>query len=136
MSAVNPGDGKVKTAKEFVEVAYELTDAEAVEAFGICAQIDRKYRGRSYSTAQQRARILTEMEDETKTRLAAIDILATVVPGDEGPVIDIIGKLRTDNIHKYGFDHEQKEYEVKKATGRGEQFLGQRESVNSRKKRK
>jgi hypothetical protein len=122
--------GKIRSAKEFVTHSSELLDSEAQQVMRVMYQIQAKYARRPNTVDQ-----LEALRDETLTRLMDIGIIATVDPTPcfygEPPVVEIVGKVPTDNLHKYGFDHEQKQYEVQKAVGRGEEFLGEKESVNT-----
>lgn len=127
----NVPDDTIKSGKQFADFATELLDSEVQKAVKIVVSIQNKY-----GTRQATPKNLEMMRDEVLTRLAEINILATVDPAPvfhgEPPVVEFIGKINTDPIHKEGFDHEQKGYEVKKSKGRGEDFLGQKERVNAR----
>lgn len=120
-----------KTDKQFAEMASELLDHEIQAAMQIVVGIQRRYANRRNTVEN-----LEEMRDEVLTRLSEKSILATFDPTPcfhgEPPILEFIGKINTDPIHKHGYDHEQKTYEVRKATDRGEDFLGQKERVNAR----
>lgn len=119
--------------KGFAHAAADLTDSEISEVFKIVELVRTKYSGRP-NTAEN----LEALRDEALTRLMDKGILATLDPAPcfygEPPTIEIIGKIKEDTIfHTEGFDHEKKMYEVRKATERGEEWLGQKEPVNKRK---
>lgn len=122
--------------KGFAHSAADLTDSEITEVFKIVALIRDKYAGKANTPEN-----LEKLRDETLTRLMEKGVLATLDPAPcfygEPPIIEIIGKIKEDAVfHKEGFDHEKKMYEVRKATERGEDWLGQKESVNKLKPRK
>lgn len=126
----NPDD-LIKSRKQFADFASELLDSEIDAATKIIVSIQRKY-----ATRMATPRNLEMLRDETLTRLAEINIVATVDPAPvfygEPPIVEIVGKINTDAIHKDGMDHEQKGYEVRKGLARGEDFLGEKERVNAR----
>ena len=133
-------DGIVKSLKEFSDnLTLDLTDAEIKQAFEIIYRSIRKWQQifrakldphslRSFHDLDEAMELTEKFEDEIKTRLAEMDILATVdvMPVFEGqpPVIELIGTLPSHYSAQYGLDHERKEYEVRKATERGEPVLG------------
>lgn len=131
MSVPHIPDANLKSAKQFAQYSSDFTDEEITQAMQIIVGIQRKYATRSNTVEN-----LEILRDEALTRLSEIGILATLDPAPcfhgEPPVLEFIGKINTDAIHKDGFDHEKKEYEVKKATARGEDWLGQKERVNAR----
>lgn len=120
-----------KSAKDFSNAAtLDLTDEEIRNTMQIIVGIQRKYAARANTPAN-----LEMLRDEVLTRLQSLNILATVDPAPcfygEPPIVEIIGKINTDPIHKYGFDHERKKFEVERATDRGEDFLGQKMTADS-----
>lgn len=136
---LDTGDGDVvNTGASFSNaMTLELTDAEIQAAWRIIwgvrakhqMKFIQKFNDASTFNLDDALKALEEMEDEIKTKLAEVDILASVdtVPILEGqpPAIEIIGMLPGSNLAKYGMDHERKEFEVKRATQRGEAFLGE-----------
>lgn len=123
-------DNQVTDAKDFVYKATDLQDHETAAAVKIIREVQLKYMGRTNSESN-----LNELRDEILTRLANIDILASFdpVPCLQGlpPEVEIIGKVPNDPIHKYGFDHELKQYEVQEAQKRNEEYRGQKERNRS-----
>ncbi len=121
--------------KTFAHSASDLTDREITGVFKVVESVRQKYMGKP-NTAEN----LDALRDEALTRLMEIGILATLDPAPcfygDPPVLEIVGKVSGDNIEKYGFDHEQKGYEVNKAIDRGEDWLGQKENVDSQKPKK
>jgi hypothetical protein len=122
--------------KGFAHAAADLTDSEITETFKIVALVREKY-ARTANTPEN----LDKLRDEVLTRLMEIGVLATLDPAPclygEPPIIEILGKVSDDKVfHTEGFDHEKKQYEVRKATDRNEDWLGQKESVNKLKKKK
>lgn len=129
-------DGIVTTAKQFSDVlTLDLTDEEIGQAFETIVSLKRKYQQKWHAMDFSRMeRIADELEifrDEVTTTLAERhSILATVdgtpVMAGEPPVIEIMGRIPGTAFDQYGMDHEKKEWEVKQATNRGEDYLGQK----------
>jgi hypothetical protein len=120
-------EGIVKTVKDFSGgLTMDLTDEEIQKAFEIIMVTQNRYAMKTFTREN-----LEALNDEITYRLAEeIGIIATVdfVPALRGepPIVDLsLGKVSGDPIHKYGFDHEKKQWEVRKATERGEEFLGE-----------
>lgn len=128
-------DDLITTGKDFAGFATELLDSEVQQAVAVIVSVQEQYKHRANTAAN-----LEMLRDETLERLAAIGILATLDPTPcfygEPPVLEILGKVKGDSIHKEGFDHEKKGYEVRKSVQRGEDFLGQKERVNPRRPKK
>jgi hypothetical protein len=114
----------VSSTKELTQVATDLTDKQAIQITEIALQVQRRYAKRLSSPKN-----LEEMRDEILTRLAEINILATVDPTPvfygEPPVLEIIGEVNATNDGM--FDHERKQKEVLEAKALGEDFRGQKE---------
>lgn len=123
--------GKIKSAKQLADFSTELLDSEIQQAVKIVASLQQSYAHKANSVEN-----LDKLRDEVLTRLSEINILASFDPTPcfygEPPVVEFVGKVSTDSIHKHGFDHEQKRYEVLKAKERDEHFLGEKERVNTR----
>lgn len=132
--------GIITSARDFSgKLTLDLTDEEIKRAFEIIVPIKKRWESifrvkfsdpNLSFTMDQALDMVEQFEDEIKTRLAEdVNILATVdtTPLLEGQplIIEWIGRIPGDNVFKYGLDHEKKEWEVKKATARGEAFLGQ-----------
>lgn len=128
-------DDRIKSAKQLAQFASELQDTEVQQLANIVAAISRRYSTRSATVKN-----LEALRDEILTRTANVGLLVTVdvapVLNGEPPVIEVIGHIEGHDKNKYGMDHERKEYEVKKSVERGEDFLGQKESPNSRREKK
>lgn len=122
---------RITSVTDLAHFASDLQDQEAAEVARITMAVSRKYATR-IATPEN----LEALRDEVLTRLADASILATVdvapVLNGEPPIVEIIGKVAGDPQHKYGFDHEKKQYEVRKATQRGEDYLGQKENPDAR----
>lgn len=131
--------GLVKSTAEFSgALTLDLTDEEIGKAFEVCTSVKRKYEARFASkfrdtnfTLDEAMREVEKFEDEIKTRLAEeCSVLATVnvLPVLEGRHIEIdwIGVLPSHVVNKYGMDHEKKEWEVKRANARREDYYGQK----------
>lgn len=134
--SINPhADDRIRSEKQMAYWASDLLDSEVKEVFQVVYSIQGRY-AKMAATSEN----LNAMRDEILTRLMDMNIVAEIdiAPfySGEPPTIEIIGKVKSDPQHKYGFDHEQKEYEVKKATARGESYLGEKERVNTRQKKK
>lgn len=125
----------ITSGKEFAGFASELTDEEIKRALQVIMSVRRNYQHKAFTVEN-----LDALRDETITRLAEISILASVdvAPclNGEPPVVEIVGKVSTDPIHKHGFDHERKYYEVNKANERGEDYLGQTSDADATKAKK
>jgi hypothetical protein len=117
-----------------VQVSRSLYESSEITAtFKIVEAVRLKY-----SRAANSPDNLDKLRDEVLTRLMEIGVLATLDPAPcfygEPPVLEIIGKVQEDKtFHTEGFDHEKKQYEVRKATDRNEDWLGQKENINKRK---
>lgn len=131
----------VTSAKDFSgKLTLDLTDDEIKRAFEIIVRVKGKWQERfrrKFSdvenfTLENALDMIAQFEDEIKTELAEkVNVLATV---DSTPIlmgeplaIEWIGKLPSDSINVHGFDHEKKNWEVQRATARGEDFLGQKD---------
>jgi hypothetical protein len=112
--------------EDLVYKATDLTDYEVDQVAKIVFDISSRFSRKSNTVKN-----LEEMRDELLTRLAEENIIVEVDPAPclygKPPVVEIVGKVATDNIHKYGFDHEKKAYEVNEAVKRGEKFRGEKE---------
>lgn len=122
--------GIVKSAEQFVTWSGDLQDTESVKIVQIVYQLQQKWASRPNTAAN-----LEALRDEALTKLAEINVLATFDPAPcfhgEPPIVEIIGKIAGDPQHEHGFDHEKKMFEVRKATQRGEKFLGEKEQSDS-----
>lgn len=105
-----------------------LTDSETQKAFSIIMEVQTKY-AMKLSTPEN----LDAYRDELLTRLMEVNVLASFDPTPllQGgrPIVEIIGKVPSDDLHKHGFDHERMGWEVTKAGQRNEEVLGQREAL-------
>jgi hypothetical protein len=120
-------DDRISNPAKLAQFATELTDYEVKQIGRIVGQLVMKY-GRKANTPEN----LEALRDEALTRLAdELNILATLDPAPcfygEPPTLEIVGKVPTDDLHKYGFDHERKQHEVLEANKRNEAFRGQKE---------
>lgn len=123
-------DDRIQSGKEFAKVAADLTDDEIQKTVQIVNSVRLRYAGKPNTVEN-----LEDLRDEVLTRLSEIGVLATLDPAPcfygEPPTVEIIGKVDDPGFQK-PFDHEKKQYEVRKATDRGEDFLGQKERPNKR----
>jgi hypothetical protein len=133
-------DGIVSSAKEFSDVlTQELTDDEIKRAFELTVRISHKWHEKFVSrfgphslfTPEEALEALDEFEEELKYELATkLHVFATVdaTPIFEGqpPIVEFAGALPSHAIAKQGFDHERKIFEVKRATNKGEAYLGEK----------
>ena len=124
-------DDRIRSDKQLADFASDLTDEEIMNTARIVRGIQQKYAGKP-NTEQN----LEHLRDELLTKLAEINVLATVDPSPcfygEPPIVEIVGKLGGDPIHKYGFDHERKRHEVLESKKRNEDYRGQKEPYNKR----
>jgi hypothetical protein len=125
-------DGLVHTQRDLSQgLTLELTDDEIRQLGTVIGQLHQKYL-RLPNTVEN----LEALRDEATTKCAEIGILVSIDPTPafygEPPILDVLGKVAGDPIHKYGMDHERKEFEVKRATERGEDYLGQKEKPSGK----
>jgi len=130
--------GRVNSLKDFSgALTMDLSDAEIKRAFELVITTKNKwqeiFRAKfPFDSIEAAMDLVGQFEDEVKTRLAEeLSLLVTVdvMPVLEGREIEIVfmGAFPGHSVNKYGFDHERKEYEVKKATTLGEDaVLGQK----------
>jgi hypothetical protein len=114
-------DDIITSTEQLAGFAADLTDYEVKEI------------GKIIGTIQPNTpEVLDQLRDEVITTLAEqLNVLATLDPTPcfhgEPPIVEILGKVAGDNIHKDGFDHERKYWEVQKANELGEAYRGQKE---------
>ena len=132
-------EGLMNSARDFSgTLTLDLTDDQIQAGWRVIQRIRkkhmdkfrRKFNDSSTFTLDEAMNAVEEFEDELKTTLAEqVGLLASVntVPLLEGLPLEIeyLGVIEGHDLGKYGMDHEKKEYEVKKATERGEAFLGE-----------
>lgn len=126
-------DDTIKSTSQLAQFSTELTDAEVKAVGTIIGRLVMKY-GRKANTVEN----LDALRDEALTKLSEIGILATLDPAPcfygEPPIVEIIGKVDGDGLHKHGFDHERKRWEVLEANKRNEDYRGQKETYRDGKK--
>jgi hypothetical protein len=136
------GRDTVSTAKQFSgAMTLEMTDDEIKRALEITVGTVRKHQEQwkrkfPFDSIEQCADLLEELEKELAYKLMeAVDVLVRVdgtpIFVGQPPVIEYMGKLDTSSLAKYGQDHEKKEWEVKKAEARDEDYLGQKDNYRS-----
>ena len=132
--------GFINDAKSFSGAfTLDLTDDQIQTAWRIIQDVRKRYQQKFRNKfndpinwrEEDLEKYVDEFEDEVKTRLAeSVGLLATVnvlpIFNGEPIAIEILGVLPGGDLEKYGMDHEKKEWEVKKATAQGEDFLGQK----------
>jgi hypothetical protein len=137
-------EGIVRSPVEFSNaLTLDLTDSEIQQALKTILPITKKWQtifinkfARDPHFDVDRAMdLVDQMEREVKeTMMEKCQLLVSVdvTPLLEGQpiVISFEGALASHSVSKYGFDHEAKSYEVRKAKDRGEAFLGQKEDPN------
>lgn len=130
-------EGIVKTPKEFSDaLTLDLTDEEIQQALRIIIAVSSKWQEVFRSrlrhvnfTIEDAMKLVDQFEDELVYELATkLDVLAHVdVAGvfeGKPPVVELVGALPSHSSAKHGLDHERKEWEVKKAKDKGQDFLG------------
>jgi hypothetical protein len=134
-------DGVINSVKEFSgAMTLEMTDESIQQCMRVIMPIRkkwmdvfrRKYNDPSTFSVDDALAMIEKFEDELKYELAdKCNVLATVdtVPLLDGKPMRIewIGQMPGSDIYKYGMDHEKKEWEVKRATAAGEDYLGQKD---------
>lgn len=123
--------GLVTNAKDFSgALTMDLTDDEIAQSFKIIVELQQKYAAHPNTHEN-----LESLRDEALSRLADVGVLATLDPAPclygDPPILEFIGKVSTDAYHKHGLDYEKKMYEVRKATERGEVFLGEKGTADA-----
>lgn len=135
MSKRRKTDDIIKSEKQMVHFADELTDTEAVTVTRLIGECQMKWAHKANTKEN-----LEYLRDEVLTKLMGYNILAEFDPAPcfygEPPIVEIRGKVPGDPIHQYGFDHERKKWEIDKAHDRGEDYLGEKESPKDSKKSK
>lgn len=124
-------DDRIKSEKQMVHYADELTDTESVKAVRLIGECQIKWAHKPNTKEN-----LHNLRDEVLTKLMEMNVLAEFDPAPcfygEPPIVEIRGKISGDPIHKYGFDHERKAYEVNRAKEDGEEYYGEKESKNGK----
>lgn len=132
--------GIIWTPKQFSDNAtLDFTDEEIKRMMEVIVQAINKHQPRwrerimhdTSLTVEGLSDMMDQFRDEVVTKLGEeLQIAANVdaAPCLEGqpPIVEIIGHLPGSTMDKYGFDHEQKGWEVTRAAGRGEDYLGQK----------
>jgi hypothetical protein len=136
---LDTNSGLMNNSKTFSgNLTLDMSDAEIQAAWRIIHRVRgkwtevfrRKFNDPGTFKLDDAMKLVEHFEDEIKTELAEkVNVLATVntIPILEGQPLEIefIGKLPGSDIYKYGMDHERKGWEVKRATAKGENFLGE-----------
>lgn len=134
MPAPRIPDGRISNTKQLVDNAIDLTDEEVKSVGKIWGELNQRYAFKANSASN-----LDALRDEALTRFAALGLRASMdvspcLYGDP-PVIDFVGRVAFDPIHEHGFDHERQQHLVIEANKRNEDFRGQKEPVNKRRKK-
>lgn len=120
-------DDTIGSAEKLAQFATELTDYEVGQVGKLMYGLVQKWATRANTVEN-----LDQLRDEALTKLADMGILATLDPAPcfygEPPILEIIGKVAGDSLHKDGFDHERKGWEVNEANKRNEDYRGQKET--------
>lgn len=136
MPVNNPQEADmVTTSKQFSDaLTVDLTDEEIGNAYRLITRVNNKHTALwrqkyPFDNADKQHEFLAEFEDEIKTKLAEeCNILATVdttpLIAGQPLILEILGKIPGDAIYAHGFDHEKKEWEVKR-TAKGDAFMGE-----------
>jgi hypothetical protein len=134
MSKIRVPDDRIKSTKQMVHYADELTDTESVAVVRLITECQMKWAHKP-NTKQN----LEYLRDEVLTKMMGMNVIAEFDPAPcfygEPPIVEIKGKVAGDPIHKHGFDHEKKAYEVVKAKEAGEDYYGEKESKNGKAKK-
>lgn len=127
-------DGNLSNTKQLVDNAIDLTDGEIKAVGKIWGDLNLRYAKKANTAANLEAE-----RDEALTRFAEIGLLATFDPTPafygKPPVVEFIGRVASDPMLKYGFDHERQAHHVIEANKRGEDFHGQKEPIDKRRKK-
>ncbi len=134
------GSDNITSAKSFSgAMTLDLTDDQIKRAFEIIQRVKlrhtdifrRKFNDPSTFNIETVMKYVDHFADEITTELAEkVGVLASVntVPLLEGQPLEVewLGVIPGADLEKYGQDHEKKGWEVKRATDRGEDYLGQK----------
>jgi hypothetical protein len=124
-------DDTVRSTEQLAKYATDLTDEQVRQVGSVIGSMNQRFSKKGNSVKN-----LEELRDEALTRLAEINILATVDPSPcfygGAPIVDIVGAV---NPNPAGFDHEKKQHEVQKAVELGEDYRGQKENPNKKRRR-
>lgn len=120
-------------------LTMDLTDDQINDLFRVVLPIREKWQQKFIAkftndasfNVDKAMEMVDQFEDELKYESAIkLNLLVTVdvSPVLEGKemIIDVVGALPGHDINKYGMDYEKKEYQVKKAVSRREDWLGQK----------
>lgn len=130
------------TAKGFVNATTtDLNDDEAKKFLELTVGIIKKHqtvwkRIFPFDNLEQCMELLDKLEQElTYTMMVEMNIMVRVdgtpVFAGGAPIIEFLGKTEGTPFAIYGMDHEKKEWEVKKAKGRDEAFLNEKDNYRS-----
>lgn len=132
----SPTDNVVTNLTDFSNaMTLDLTDAEIKQFIELTLKIRSKYIERwsllDFNNIDHASAELEKFRDELATTLAERMGLLVTVDGapvlfGESPIIEVIGKIEGTEFAQYGLDHERKSDEVRKATDRSEDWLGQK----------
>lgn len=135
------GNDTVSTAKDFSgAMTLEMTDDEIKRVLELTVSTVKKHQEKwrriyPFDSIEQCADLLEELEKELAYKLMELHVMVkidgTPIFAGQPPIIEYLGRLDTGSFAKYGQDHEKKEWEVKKADARGEDFLGQKDNYRS-----
>lgn len=129
-SQVSVADDTITSTEQLSKYATDLTDEQIRQVGYIIGSMNQRFAKRGNTVEA-----LEQLRDEALTRLAEINVLATVDPSPcfygGSPIVEILGAV---DPHPEGFDHERKQYEVQKANELGEDYRGQKEPERKSKK--
>jgi len=136
-----PADGDIiKSEKHFSgAMTLDLTDEQIKQCAKILGEVRTKhvmkfrtkFNDPNSFNFDDVLKAISEFEDEIKTRMA--EEASVLVGVDTTPLlegqpmrVEWLGVLPGGDLDRYGMDHERKEWEVKRANERGEDYLGQK----------
>jgi hypothetical protein len=138
-----PADGDIlKTQKQFSgAMTLDLQDHEIKACMKILHDVRErhlrkwltKFNDPQNFTLDDAMDAVEQFENELKTEMAEkvnvlVSVDATPLLVGEGLKMEWLGVLPGGSLERYGLDHEQKEWEVKRANARDEDYLGQNEN--------
>lgn len=136
-----PAEGDIlKTAKDFSgAMTLDLQDHEIQACMRILHNVRQRHLEKWMSkfndpqnfTIDDALEAISQFEDELKTEMAEkvnvlVGVDATPLLEGKGLRLEWLGVLPGGSLEHYGMDHEQKEWEVKRANARGENYLGEK----------
>lgn len=112
----------------------DLQDDDIRVIGSIVGELNRKWSRKS-NNQRNLMEMCKEAEEAAFKKNILIKMHLTDLLVGGVPTLEVIGKI-SPSEEKYGFDHEKKRHDVLKSKERNEDFLGQKETPDSRRQKK